>query len=143
MTNEASFNFEKIVNSQLDRYIKYYQYDSETIESDFDEEGRSLISQCSDSRSFLFAERSKHTGESPLSSKWSGIKANSHDERRTPENELKVSSESKLSVKVLSNFVSVSQSSEGCINSEDHDFDETRDRANTAFFPQQRGTMGF
>lgn len=40
--NEATFNFGKIMASQIERYIKYYENDSERNESDFDDDGLSI-----------------------------------------------------------------------------------------------------
>jgi hypothetical protein len=36
-TNEATFNFRKIISSKISRFIKYYKNDSEYNESDFDD----------------------------------------------------------------------------------------------------------
>lgn len=48
-TNEATFNFCKIMASPMERFIKYYKNDSEYTESDFDDDGISLKSAISDS----------------------------------------------------------------------------------------------
>jgi hypothetical protein len=47
-TNEATFNFERLMQSQLDRFIKYYNCNSEYTESDFDDNGCSCVSSQSD-----------------------------------------------------------------------------------------------
>lgn len=43
-TNEATYNFMQLMNSPLERFIKYYTCNSEYTESDFDDDGRSYNS---------------------------------------------------------------------------------------------------
>ena len=65
-TNEHMNEYMRIMGCKIDRFIKYYDYDSENIESDFDEQGISYRSKHSENSFTVCAIAKASPGGKPL-----------------------------------------------------------------------------